>query len=372
MWRRIVHAAHFLPPELVHWLAIKAFRAGITPHYAPIKLPVNIAGLSFDNPLGLAAGFDKNAAIYEAMIRLGFGFAEVGTITPRPQPGNPRPRLFRLTEDKAIINRLGFNSDGMQIAAKHLSRRQAQRQGGIIGVNIGANKTTQDRPHDYYQTARHLGHLGDYISVNLSSPNTPGLRDLQQKKALQECLAAVFSGRDEGSGNIHTAPPVFVKLAPDLDSHALQAACEGALEAGVAGFILTNTTITRPDHLISKYRGEDGGLSGMPLAARARAVLAEFAGLLERQNIKDIALISVGGIHSAPEAYSRLLVGANLLQLYSALIFEGPEIVAQIVNKIAAMLAADGVADINDIVGAIPNPEVALAHAEHIARKAAS
>lgn len=260
MWQLAAKWTQKLPAEMAHDTAVFALSHGFAPIADQILLPVQAAGLAFDNPLGLAAGFDKNAVASQGAIRLGFGFTEVGTITPLPQAGNPKPRLFRLPEDGAVINRYGFNSKGMRVARNNL--RKIEHRRGIIGVNIGANKEAKDRVADYYKAAHYLSAEADYLTVNISSPNTPGLRDLQHEAHIKAVLEAAIKGRDEAIAHADARPSVFVKLAPDMETDDLFAAMDASAQAGVAGFILTNTTITRPDSLNSIYRDEAGGLSG--------------------------------------------------------------------------------------------------------------
>ena len=339
MWQLAAKLTRSLPAELAHNLTVHALRLGLSPVSEQILLPVKLAGLQFDNPVGLAAGFDKNAEAYLGAFRLGFASVEVGTITPQPQPGNPRPRVFRLPEDQAVINRYGFNSKGMHVAAGNLARRPTSH--GVLGVNIGANKLSTDKPADYHKAAAHLACYSDYLSVNLSSPNTPGLRDLQHEDGLRACLQAAFDGRDEAGGPKGERPPVFVKLAPDLEAVDLYRSMDIALSCGVAGFILTNTTIARPDTLRSPEKGQTGGLSGQPLTDMALHMMAKAAAHL-RQTGTSASLIGVGGIGSSEQAYARLLAGANLLQLYTALAMHGPDVVNAILTGLRKMMMADG------------------------------
>ena len=369
MWQLAAKWTQKLPAELAHDTAVFALAHGLAPIADQILLPVKAAGLSFDNPLGLAAGFDKNAVASQGAIRLGFGFAEVGTITPRPQPGNPKPRLFRLPEDSAVINRYGFNSKGLQIARNNL--RKIHHRQGIVGVNIGANKDTSDRVADYYSTAHYLAGDADYLTVNISSPNTPGLRDLQHEAHIKQVLEAAIKGRDEAIGQVAARPPVFVKLAPDIETADLYAAMDAGLAAGVNGFILTNTTIARPDGLHSPHREQTGGLSGQPLTQRALEVLSMAATHLRRTGVKDIVLVGAGGIGTAEQAYARLLAGANLLQLYTALALQGPYIVAEILRQLRAMMIADGVDSVPQITAVMASSDQARSHAAHISKIAA-
>jgi dihydroorotate dehydrogenase len=299
--------------------------------------------LDFDSPVGLAAGFDKDALVVDAMLTRGFGFVEVGTVTPRPQIGNPRPRVFRLTRDGAAINRLGFNSTGSQAVAARLGVR---KRAGIVGVNIGRNAVTADAVADYRSGAGCFAHLADYLVINVSSPNTPGLRALQTRDALEELLPAVRGAlaREGRAG----APPLLLKIAPDLDAEGLDDVADVALAQGVDGIIATNTTLARPDSLIEQRRDEAGGLSGRPLFALSTAVLG---GLYRRTGGK-IPLIGVGGVETGRDAYLKIRAGASLVQLYTALIYHGPSLVASITGELAALVEADGFANVADAVGA--------------------
>ncbi len=366
MWQLAAKWTQKLPAEMAHDTAVFALSHGFAPIADQILLPVQAAGLAFDNPLGLAAGFDKNAVASQGAIRLGFGFTEVGTITPLPQAGNPKPRLFRLPEDGAVINRYGFNSKGMRVARNNL--RKIEHRRGIIGVNIGANKEAKDRVADYYKAAHYLSAEADYLTVNISSPNTPGLRDLQHEAHIKAVLEAAIKGRDEAIAHADARPAVFVKLAPDMETDDLFAAMDASAQAGVAGFILTNTTITRPDSLNSIYRDEAGGLSGQPLARRALEVLSDAAGHLKRSGAPDLVLIGAGGISTAEHAYARILAGADLLQLYTALALNGPYVVTEILRQLKVLVIADGASAVSEIKGVFASPEKALLHAAHIAR----
>ena len=268
-----------------------------------------------------------------------------------------------------MINRYGFNSKGMQVARDNL--RKTHHRQGIVGVNIGANKTTQDRVADYYTTAHYLAGDADYLTVNISSPNTPGLRDLQHEAHIKQVLQAAIRGRDEAIGQVAARPPVFVKLAPDIETADLYAAMDASLAAGVNGFILTNTTISRPDDLQSPYRDQTGGLSGQPLTQRALEVLCMAATHLGRTGAKDIVLVGAGGIGTAEQAYARLLVGADLLQLYTALALQGPYIVVKLLRQLKAMMRADGVDSLSRITGVMVSSDQARSHAAHISRIAA-
>ncbi len=329
-------ALHRLDPEVAHGLAIKALQTGLAPAPGPItsaRLKTRIAGLDLANPVGLAAGFDKNATAVAPLSRAGFGFIEVGAATPLPQAGNPRPRLFRLTEDAAAINRFGFNNEGMQVIVARLSRRGA---GVPVGLNLGANKTSTDRAADFARVMVAARDHVDFATVNVSSPNTEKLRDLQGKAALAGLL--------EGVMDVRGACPVFLKIAPDLSEAEIEDVAEVATNARVAAIIATNTTLDRVG-LNSLHKGEAGGLSGAPLFKKSTRVLARLS------TLTDIPLIGVGGISSAEEAYAKIGAGASAVQLYTALVFGGLTLVREIAEGLDALLARDGFATVSDAVG---------------------
>ena len=323
-----------LDPERAHDLTLAALAAGLGPRGRPDDpiLATTVAGLALANPLGLAAGFDKDARVPAAMLRMGFGFVEIGTVTPRPQVGNPRPRVFRLVAERAVINRLGFNNGGVAAAVARLA---ARRPAGIVGVNIGANKDSVDRVADYAFCARAARGVADYLTVNVSSPNTPGLRGLQDPGELAALIAAVRSEAE--------ARPVFVKVAPDLDGAAIDGIARVAIDGGVAGLIVSNTTLARPGIASS----EAGGLSGAPLFAPSTEVLRRFARATEGR----LALIGVGGIASAVDAYAKIRAGASAVQLYTALVYHGPALVPRLKTDLAALLRRDGFGSVADAVG---------------------
>ncbi|CAN7297922.1 quinone-dependent dihydroorotate dehydrogenase [Brevundimonas sp. LjRoot202] len=332
-------ALRLLDPEIAHRLAILALR--IAPLPAPPAddpvLATTVAGLRLSNPVGLAAGLDKNGEALRGLSRLGFGFVECGSVTPRPQPGNPRPRLFRLSEDRAVINRMGFNNAGLEAFAARLARRPA---GAVIGANLGANKETEDKAADYVAGLERLKGLADYVTVNVSSPNTPGLRDLQGRAALDDLLGRLAEAR---AGD---RTPVFLKIAPDLTAAEIQLIVEAALDHGIDALIVANTTLDRPDSLKSPQRDEAGGLSGAPLRARATAALRAAA----EASSGRLPLIAVGGIGSGADAYERIRAGASAVQVYSALVYEGPGLVGRIKRDLAARLRADGFSTANEAV----------------------
>jgi dihydroorotate dehydrogenase len=330
-----------LDPEDAHRAAIAALKLGLGPR-ADARTPdlaTELAGLKLPNPVGLAAGFDKDAEVAGAMLAAGFGFIECGTVTPLPQSGNPRPRLFRLSEDRAVINRMGFNNRGLEAFAGHLARRPRT---GVVGANIGANKDAADRIGDYVTGLTRLWGLADYFTVNVSSPNTPGLRALQSGDALAELLGRLAEARAALAGRA----PVFLKVAPDLTPGEVEAIADGVAASRFDGVVVSNTTLTRPP-LASRFRDEAGGLSGAPLAALAGRALADFHAAARGRFV----LIAAGGIGSGADAYARIRAGASAVQLYSALVFAGPGLVTAIRRDLAQRLAADGFASVAAAVG---------------------
>jgi dihydroorotate dehydrogenase len=316
--------------EDAHRLAIAAVKLlpSRTPPRDDPRLRVAAFGLDFPSPIGLAAGFDKNAEVADAMLGLGFGFVEVGTLTPRPQTGNPRPRVFRLVEDRAVVNRYGFNNEGQRKAHARLAARRWR--GGIVGVNIGANKDTEDRVGDYVAGIEAFADVASYFAINVSSPNTPGLRDLQEPAALDELLSRVLAARERAAAR----RPVLLKIAPDLSLAQLDAIVRVARDRRVDGMIVSNTTLARPATLVSPLAQESGGLSGAPLLELSTRMLAATFVRVEGQ----FPLIGVGGIDSADTAFAKIEAGATLVQLYSALVFEGPGLVARIADGLLARL----------------------------------
>ena len=312
------------------------------PDADPLILRAQVMGQEYSNPIGLAAGFDKHAEVPDALLGLGFGFVEVGSVTPRAQPGNPRPRVFRLDEDRAVINRYGFNSEGLEVAAGRLRRRIGRR--GIVGVNIGANKDSDDPIADYVEGVSKLDGLAAYFVVNVSSPNTPGLRTLQARDSLDALFDRVLAAHGESVVDIRS--PLLVKIAPDLSPEECREIAEVVLARGVDGLIISNTTTARPA-LQSDHRGETGGLSGVPLFEPSTRLLAEMYRLTEGR----IALIGAGGIASGQDAYLKIKAGASLVQLYTALVFEGPRLIGQIKRDLASLLAADGYENVSQAVG---------------------
>jgi dihydroorotate dehydrogenase len=329
-----------LDPETAHQLAIKALQ--FTPLPAPgVDDPVlhtRLAGLDLPNPVGLAAGLDKNGEALHGLARLGFGFVECGSVTPLAQPGNPKPRLFRLSEDRAIINRMGFNNAGLEAFADRLAHRPKT---AVIGANLGANKNTDDKAADYVAGLVRLKGLADYVTVNVSSPNTPGLRALQGRAALDDLLGRLATARGEDPA------PVFLKIAPDLTADEIGMIVEASLDHGLDALIVSNTTLDRPAALRSFDKGEAGGLSGAPLKARALDALRAAADA----SAGKLPLIAVGGIDSGAEAWARIRVGASAIQIYSALIYEGPGLVSRIKRDLAARLRAEGFSTVSEAVG---------------------
>jgi dihydroorotate dehydrogenase len=343
LFRLLKPALFALDSETGHRLAIRGLAA--MPRRAPAApgaLAIEVAGLTFPNPVGVAAGFDKDAEVPDALLGLGFGFTEVGSITPLPQAGNPRPRLFRLVEDEAVINRMGFNNGGAEAALARLAARSGRP--GIVGVNIGANKDSDDRIADYAVMARMMAPVASYLCVNISSPNTPGLRALQDESALTGLLDAVIAARDEAVPQ--GAPPVFLKVAPDLEPADIDAIARIALDKQLGALVVSNTTISRPA-LRSTHAGETGGLSGAPLRTLATQRLRDF----RKATGGAIPLVGVGGIATAEHAWERIRAGASLVQLYSAMVYEGPGLGARIVRGLEALMRRDGFASIAEAVG---------------------
>ena len=329
-----------MDPETAHRLAIRALQ--VTPLPAPGAddpiLKTTIAGLEMSNPVGLAAGLDKNGEALEGLSRLGFGAVECGSVTPRAQPGNPRPRLFRLSEDRAIINRMGFNNEGLEPFAARLARRPKRTP---IGANLGANKDTEDKAADYVAGLKRLAGLADYFTVNISSPNTPGLRALQGREALDDLLGRINEARPSDGA------PIFLKIAPDLIREEIGMIVEASLAHHIDALIVSNTTLERPATLKSGFAGEAGGLSGAPLKPFAQKALEAAA----EASAGRLPLIAVGGIESGADAWARIRAGASAVQVYSALIYEGPGLVGAIKRDLAARLRAEGFADLSDAVG---------------------
>ena len=324
-------------------MAIRALALGVMPK-APAPDPSlrqRLLGLDFPNPLGMVAGFDKNGEVPDGLLDLGFGFVEVGTVTPRPQPGNPRPRLFRLPEHGALINRLGFNSEGHDAVHARLARRTRR---GVVGVNVWANKDSPDRIADYAAGVARFADVADYIAVNISSPNTPGLRDLHEADDLKRLLNAVMTARDKAARRV----PLLVKISPDLDDDALAAVVHIVGTSGIEGLIVTNTTIDRDEVAGNRHAGEAGGLSGRPLYQRSNIMLAKVRRLAGRE----LVLVGVGGVDPADTALGKILAGADLVQLYTAMVYRGPSLAGEIIGGLPALLRRRGFATIADAVAA--------------------
>jgi len=335
---------HRLPPESAHNLGLWALQKGLWPASRPLSFPslaTEAFGLHFKNPIGLAAGFDKNAVAIDALLAQGFGFVEAGTVTPRPQPGNPKPRIFRLGEDQAVINRLGFNNHGLKSFRQNFARRDTHA--GIAGANIGKNKEATDAVADYVTGLHKVHGIADYITINISSPNTQGLRDLQQRDALGQLLAALAEAR----ANYPARVPLLLKVAPDLTPGEREDVAQAVLAHGIDGLIVSNTTLSRPD-LKSAHSKETGGLSGRPLFTLSTESLRDFY----RLTAGKIPLVGVGGISSAQDAYTKIRAGATLVQLYTALVYQGFGIVRDIQSGLDILLARDGFTHIRQAVGA--------------------
>jgi dihydroorotate dehydrogenase len=360
----LTRALHLLPPETAHRMAIWALGHDLVarrPADACPRLATRLCNLALPNPLGLAAGFDKNAEALSGLARMGFGFVEIGTVTPRPQQGNPKPRLFRLPEDRALINRLGFNGEGLDRVRARLARRT--RAWGVIGANIGANRDAKDPIEDYVTGLRGVYALVDYVTVNVSSPNTPGLRRLQHGGHLDTLLTALLATCREledsqprrqsgpppghpgqagaaqaGTGRAPTTKPIFLKIAPDLEPEQEAEIAATALAAGIDGLIVANTTLARPHSLKGRHRQQAGGLSGAPLMAPSTALLRRIYRLTGGR----LPLIGVGGIASGADAYAKIRAGATAVQLYTALIYQGPDVLRRILDELDALLARDG------------------------------
>ena len=339
------HLLFLLQPETAHGLAIRALDAGLVHaghRLRDKRLETRIAGLLLPSPIGMAAGFDKNAEVPNALLKLGFGFVEIGTVTPLPQAGNPLPRIFRLPRDEAVINRLGFNNQGHEAVLARLKKRS--RRAGVVGVNIGANKDSADRIADYAAGIKTFASVADYFTVNISSPNTPGLRDLQARESLIELLKTVTAAREASANITGKRIPLFLKIAPDLDEEGLEDVAETAMQHALDGLIISNTTLSRTGLLDSDQARETGGLSGRPLFERSTTVLARMRRLVGTE----MALIGVGGVDSAEAALTKIRAGADLVQLYTGFIFRGPTLARDIAKGLIEKMDADGVAVIAD------------------------
>ncbi|HEX6141108.1 MAG TPA: quinone-dependent dihydroorotate dehydrogenase [Geminicoccaceae bacterium] len=339
----LARALRLLPPETAHALALRGLRARVLrlPPAPDPRLAVDLFGRRLPHPIGLAAGFDKDAGAVAGLFGLGFAAVEVGTVTPRPQPGNPRPRLFRLEEDRALINRMGFNNRGHDAAARRLERLGARA--GLLGVNLGINKGSADPAAEYVAGLRRFAGIADYLVINVSSPNTPGLRDLQATEALGGILGRIMTAR----ADLDSGVPILLKIAPDLADADALAVADLSLEQGVAGLIVSNTTTARPADLRSRHRGEAGGLSGPPLFAPSTRLLRA----IHRRTGRELPLIGVGGVDSGDAAYAKIRAGAIAVQLYTGLIYEGPGLVRQIVRRLGERLERDGLRSLDQARG---------------------
>jgi dihydroorotate dehydrogenase len=339
---------HLLSPETAHGVALWALKNGLAGGAAPADDPIlatRVWQLSFPNPVGLAAGFDKDAEVMDAMLALGFGFVEAGSVTPLPQPGNPKPRLFRLDQDQAVINRFGFNSKGL---AHFASKLQARKRVGIVGANVGKNRDAPDAAADYATGITKVCAFADYLVCNVSSPNTPGLRSLQARAQIEDLIHRVLEARYNAAPDKNKLPPLLAKVGPDLDESQIRDIADVALATKIDGLIVGNTTITRPPSLCSSHAAETGGLSGPPLMKLATQCLSDMCRLTGGK----IPIIGCGGVASGADAYAKIRAGASLVQMYSSLVFHGPALVQRVKRELAACLRADGFQSIAEAVGA--------------------
>ena len=345
-------ALYLIDPERAHRLAIAALKHGLAPRVNEPHDPVlatRVWGIDFANPIGLAAGFDKHAEVVDPLLGLGFGFVEAGTATPEPQPGNPGKRLFRLDEDEAVINRFGFNSEGLATFVQRLAaRREAPRSGGVVGANVGKNRDTTDAAVDYEKGVAAVTPFADYVVVNVSSPNTPGLRGLQARGPIEDLLRCALAARTRAVATPLRPPPLLAKVGPDLDDEALHDIAEVALATGIDGLVVGNTTLARSATLKSRDRDEAGGLSGRPLMRPSTECLRRIYRVTQGR----IPIVGCGGVFSGADAYAKIRAGAALVQLYTALVFHGPGLVAAIKRDLACLLRADGFVHVADAVGA--------------------
>lgn len=347
-YRCLLPFIHLLPPERAHAFGLWALQSSLLPPARITQSPVlrqHLWGMDFINPVGLAAGFDKNAEAIAPLHQQGFGFIEVGTVTPLPQEGNPLPRIFRLKQDAAIINRLGFNNKGLEPFVTALAKRSQQ---GIVGANIGKNKSSEDAAEDYLKGLEAVYPYADYITINISSPNTQGLRALQKREQLTQLLTLLMAAKNKQQLRCKKNIPILLKIAPDLDTSEMEDVAEVALALQIDGLILSNTTIKRPRTLKSGLHGEQGGLSGAPLFALSTEMLSRMYQLTQGK----LPLIGVGGISSAEDAYQKIRAGASLIQLYTALVYQGFGLVRDIVHGLPALLARDGFSHVSEAVGA--------------------
>ncbi len=347
-YERLIRPIFFkFPAEGAHRLALWGIKNGFVPRarrtFDPL-LRTTVFGLEFQSPIGLAAGFDKNAEVAGKMCGLGFGFTEAGTVTPLAQPGNPKPRMYRLAEDDAVINRLGFNNKGLDAFTENYKRAKNGAPAGIIGANVGKNKDSTDVVGDYVTGVSKLSEVADYLVVNVSSPNTPGLRDLQSRENLEALLSAVVAAR----ASAPKQPPLLLKFAPDMDDAGLEEVAAAALAHQIDGLIATNTTVDRPESLVSRFRSESGGLSGLPLMVPSTDALLKMYKLTNGQ----LPLIGVGGIFTGKDVYRKIRAGASLVQVYSAMIYRGPHLAMRLAEELTELLKRDGFPSVADAVGA--------------------
>ncbi|XP_029310236.1 dihydroorotate dehydrogenase (quinone), mitochondrial isoform X1 [Cottoperca gobio] len=360
--------------ETAHVLAVKMIGLGLIPlnrYQDPASLEVNVLGLKFKNPIGIAAGFDKHGEAVDGLYKVGFGFVEVGTITPKPQEGNPKPRVFRLTTDHAIINRYGFNSCGLaevqgRLKARGDTQLQQSKAGLPLGINLGKNKLSQDAGADYLEGVRVLGPLADYLVVNVSSPNTPGLRDLQGKAELRQLLQTVLKERDALQGE--RKPPVLVKIAPDLTAQDKQDIADVVTELAVDGLMVSNTTVSRPETLQDSHKSEVGGLSGQPLKDLSTSTVREMYNLTKGK----VLIVGIGGVASGQDAMDKILAGASLVQLYTALTYEGPPVVTKIKRELEQLLKEQGFSSVSEAVGAGHRGADGSAHKQRVLKDMAN
>jgi dihydroorotate dehydrogenase len=361
IWKLITFFFRKLDPENAHKVTLLALKHGLHPRLKKIKIKIKIKDLEFLNPLGVAAGFDKNAEVIEKIHSLNFGFSEVGTITPFSQYGNPKPRVFRLEEDKAIINRNGFNNLGMSKAKKQLEKYRKKKPVGsefLVGVNIGPNKDSLDRFNDYEILSENLTEFADYITINISSPNTPNLRDFHETKHLKKVIMSVKNGILK-SKSFNLEVPVFLKIAPDITSNDLESIIKISNQKNITGLIISNTTIDREKNLRSPNLKELGGLSGVPLFLKSTRLLSLANQIIKKNNYK-LYLIAAGGVSDCQSAYAKILCGAHLIQLYTSMTYEGPLIATKITKGLLLLMKRDKIININDIRGSVKNPETAM------------
>ncbi|XP_072386378.1 dihydroorotate dehydrogenase (quinone), mitochondrial [Diabrotica undecimpunctata] len=344
----VMPVVHLLDPEKAHNLAVFISQYRLLPksnYDDPPSLNVVIFQKEFTNPVGIAAGFDKDAKAVLGLKDIGFGFVEIGSVTPNPQPGNEKPRVFRLLEDSAVINRYGFNSEGHDTVLQRIQRIRSSKENVIIGVNLGKNKTSDDAVGDYVQGIEKFGPFCDYLVINISSPNTPGLRSMQNKDVLKALLSSTITARN--NLKMDNKPPLLLKLAPDLNTEEKKDIAEVLKQTGcrVDGLIISNTTIDRPDYLLSINKKETGGLSGKPLKEKSTEMIKEM------KRLTNLPIIGVGGIFTGADAYEKIKAGANLVQIYTSMVYEGPEIVNQIKKDLDKLVTADGFNNITEAVG---------------------